>query len=275
MAHSTTSSLTIQNFFTTTLSGNVATSDTVINLTNVPAGSEGYLVIDPNSLTGTREIIYYNSKTSSTVTTPDATQGSGRGVGGTTAQTHTTGTLVEMRFSAEHWLALQNGQSLSAGSITSTNLAAGVLSPANFSNPYKFSVYKTTGQTSVSTTAKITWDTELFDTNNNFATSTYTAPLSGFYLFHAQAYVASSTTFCHIDFYKNGSLYKPGDAQSSSTSGDIICSNSALLQLTATDTIDVRVAFTGGGTRNVFGVTDVAIGTTGPTTFEGFLVSAT
>jgi hypothetical protein len=112
----------MQDFFTTTLSGNVALSDTVINLTNVPSATEGYLVIDPNNPT-TREIIYYNSKTSSTVTCPDATANSSRGLGGTSVQTHLSGVAVELREVAEYWQALQNGQSLGTGAALA-NLAA-------------------------------------------------------------------------------------------------------------------------------------------------------
>jgi hypothetical protein len=106
----TTQSLSMQDYFTTTLSSSVAVSDTVISLNAVPTTSEGYLVIDPNNAT-TREVIYFNSKSSSTVTCPDATSGSSRGLGGTTVQTHASGTAVEMRNVAEYWLELQSGNS--------------------------------------------------------------------------------------------------------------------------------------------------------------------
>lgn len=130
MAHATTSNLGMQDFFTTTLNGNVASGDTVINLNAVPTASEGYLVIDPNNPT-TREVIYYTSKTSGSVTCPDATAGSGRGVGGTSVQAHTSGTLVEMRDVAEYWQALQNGESLSASAISSTNIATNGVAAQN------------------------------------------------------------------------------------------------------------------------------------------------
>jgi hypothetical protein len=124
MAYTPSPNLAAQDFFTTTLTNNVAATDTVINLANVPAGTEGYLVIDPNNPT-TREIIYYNSKSSSTVTTPDATANSGRGIGGTSVQTHLSGVLVEQRMVAEYWNALQNGNSWAVGSIGATAFASG------------------------------------------------------------------------------------------------------------------------------------------------------
>lgn len=126
MAHATTSSLTMQDFFTTTLTGNVAVGDTVFSLANVPTGTEGFLVIDPNNPT-TREVIYYTAKGTSTVTTPDATANSGRGVGGTSVQTHTSGTLVEMREVAEYWQALQNGQSLTQNAVQAKHLATNAI----------------------------------------------------------------------------------------------------------------------------------------------------
>lgn len=116
----------MQDFFTTTLSGNVSATDTTMNLNAVPTASEGFLVIDPNNIT-TREVIYYNSSTSSTVSTPDHTQGSGRGLGGTTVQSHTTGTLVEMREVAEYWVALQNGESLANSAVVTASVAANAI----------------------------------------------------------------------------------------------------------------------------------------------------
>lgn len=172
---------------------------------------------------------------------------------------------------------IDNSNIKSAAAIDGAKVATNTVNTdtKHISIPTKFSVYKTTTQSAVATTTKITWDTELFDTGSNFATSTFTAPSAGFYWFKASLYVSSSTTFAYVSLYKNGVLYTPGDAQSSSASGDIVLSVTELLQLTTSDTVDVRVAFSGGGTRDILGVTGVAIGTTGFSKFEGMLVSAT
>src|ERR1043165_2508922 len=52
------------------------------------------------------------------------------------------------------------------------------------SNPYKFSVYHNTTQ-SITTGAdrQISFNTEDYDTNSNFASNNYTAPVAGFYMF--------------------------------------------------------------------------------------------
>ena len=81
------------NFFETTLSADATDSDTDIFLSDVPTESEGTLVINPDSTTN-REIIYYNSKTSTKVVCPSAALG--RGYDGTTATSHTSGTKVIM-----------------------------------------------------------------------------------------------------------------------------------------------------------------------------------
>lgn len=248
MPHATTPNLGVQDFFTTTLSGNVAATDTVINLTNIPTPTEGYLVIDPNNPT-TREIIYYNSKTSSTVTCPDATANSGRGIGGTSVQVHLSGVAVELRDVAEYWLALQNGQSLGAGSIPASALASGTLSNANLSNPYKFAVYKSASTQTATSGDTVTWDVEDYDTGNNFASNTFTAPVNGFYHFDAVVYV-SAGTICYVTIKKNGSIYKRG-AVAVGGGSDTAPSFSGDFQLSASDTITTNINFTGGGTKTV------------------------
>ncbi len=105
-----TPNLSYQNFFTTTLSSSIVAGDTTIPLVSVPTPSEGYLVIEPDSSTN-REIIYYTSVGGSFVTCPSAA--SGRGVGGTTAISHSSGATVQLNNNAEYWTGLQDGSALS------------------------------------------------------------------------------------------------------------------------------------------------------------------
>lgn len=140
------------------------------------------------------------------------------------------------------------------------------------SNPYKFSAYKTTSQATVGDSTKITFGTEDFDTNNNFASSTYTAPVAGFYLFNAQIYIGSAGTYQGLTLYKNGSQFRRGSADSAVTAGDCIEAGSWLVNAAANDTFDIYFLIGGGATRTIFGSTDV---TGRPTTFEGILLSRT
>ncbi len=100
-----TPNLGFQNWYSSTLSSGVTASDTTLYLNSLPTPSEGYLVIEPDSTTN-REIIFYNSKGANFVTVPSV---SDRGVGGTTAVSHSSGVTVQMNIVAEHFEALQDG----------------------------------------------------------------------------------------------------------------------------------------------------------------------
>lgn len=265
MAHATTPSLTMQDYFTTTLTGNVAVGDTVFSLANVPTGTEGFLVIDPNNPT-TREIIYYTAKGTSTVTTPDATANSGRGVGGTSVQTHTSGTLVEMREVAEYWKALQNGQSLNY-----------VPSTAALFNPYKFSVYRAAGWSAPATSSSVVqMDTKDYDTGTNVDIVThpgrFTAPVSGFYHFSCSvsyAITAVGNGFV-VSLYKNASEVRRGVQIYQTVNGAVLGAVvSADLQLTAGDFVEIYM-FNGGTQVGATGGVGSAL-----TYFQGHLTSTT
>ncbi len=103
-----TSNLTAQDFFSTTLSAGISDTDTVIPLNAVPNGTEGFLVIDQDN--SSKEIIFYSSKGASSVTCPAAS--TGRGQGGTTAVSHSSGATVKLNVVSQYWLALRNAAAL-------------------------------------------------------------------------------------------------------------------------------------------------------------------
>lgn len=110
-------------------------------------------------------------------------------------------------------------------------------------NPYKFSALHNASQNSGNAAfAQVSFNTELFDSNGNFASSTYTAPVNGFYLFGARIHTTSSPTRLIIALYKSGTEIARGtdvsddEAQAAGT-GVMV---TKLLQLSAADTIDVR-----------------------------------
>lgn len=108
----TTPTLSMQSFFSTTLSSGIVAGDTVIPLNAVPNGTEGFLVIDQDN--AAREVIYFTSKDSSSVTCPSTS--TGRGQGGTTATSHQSGATVKLNFVDQYFSELQNGNAFAWGS---------------------------------------------------------------------------------------------------------------------------------------------------------------
>jgi hypothetical protein len=81
------------------------------------------------------------------------------------------------------------------------NLPMGGVAPA-------FSAYRSTTQAlTLFTNTKIVCDTKEFDTNNNFASGTFTPTVAGYYQISA-GLSASAVTQIAVTIYKNGSPYK-------------------------------------------------------------------
>lgn len=93
MAASPTTNISFQNFFSAQLTADITASDVDIPMDAIPNGSEGFLVIEPDSASK-REVIYYTSKTALKVVCPSA--GDGRGQDDTSATTHANGSTVIM-----------------------------------------------------------------------------------------------------------------------------------------------------------------------------------
>jgi hypothetical protein len=102
--------------------------------------------------------------------------------------------------------------------VTSTDLTASTAVVADANKKLvslvqpAVSAYKSTNQSITTTTAtKITFDTENFDTNNNFASSTFTPTVAGYYQISSGFFPsADSTTFSRafISIYKNGAEWQ-------------------------------------------------------------------
>lgn len=135
-------------------------------------------------------------------------------------------------------------------------------------NPYKFRVYRNSAWTGSASYAKVQFDSEDFDSNSNFDSTTnyrYTAPVTGFYLFSARASNAQTGTGdTAIALYVNGSLHTTGALYAHTVNFDYSAEVTGLISLTASDYVEVY--FKGGGT-----------GRTGnkDTYFCGYLVSQT
>lgn len=95
--------LATSNAFNTTANGNIAQGDTTINLTSVLGlQAPGILVIDGKDTSGNitpgfREFVSYTGISSTTIT------GVTRGLGGSSAQSHQSGAVVEEVWTMTHW----------------------------------------------------------------------------------------------------------------------------------------------------------------------------
>jgi hypothetical protein len=94
---------------------------------------------------------------------------------------------------------------LGASSVAQTNLGTNVVG-----NGPAFSAYNSAGQTVPNDTfTKIIFDTENFDTNNNFASSRFTPTVAGYYVFTNTLAIGNFTNTGTNEFeqvlFKNGS----------------------------------------------------------------------
>lgn len=126
-----TSDLDFQNFFSTTLTSGISATDTSIPLDSVPNGNQGFLVIDPDS-SANREVIFYTSKTGSTVECTSAADG--RGQDDSSAVAHSSGVTVVCASVAGYFEALQSGDSIGVFPISTDRQDIAVNSTAT--NPH-------------------------------------------------------------------------------------------------------------------------------------------
>ena len=129
-----------------------------------------------------------------------------------------------------------------------------------------FSAYATSNQATTSgVTTKILFGSKLFDTNNNFASSTFTPTVAGYYQINCQLLKDGSCTRVGIYIYKNGSvLYQGTDITASSY---IRGTMSALIYMNGTTDYLEIYGYQAGGTGFTY-----SSGNTSDTWFNGCLV---
>lgn len=128
--------------------------------------------------------------------------------------------------------------------IDSTN---GVTFPnttiANTGNGPAFSAYANVGTSCAGgSNTKVAFQVEEFDTNNNFASSTFTPTIAGYYQINAGLVLSGNTNQAYgsILIYKNGSLYKQGQSfQSSSGASPVVTVNSLVYCNGTTDYVEI------------------------------------
>lgn len=135
--------------------------------------------------------------------------------------------------------------------MTLTPKGTGKLTLNNLYNPYKFSAYCSSGKSISNTSLIVDLQTELFDTNNNFSSSRYTAPIDGFYVVMAQAWMgvagSGSAEYCNIQIRKNGTGILESMRQNGSDNANRLIRPNVMgiIQLAAGDYIELWGQFTG------------------------------
>jgi hypothetical protein len=134
------------------------------------------------------------------------------------------------------------------GTVLTTASTFGGTGPA-------FSAYKNTTQSlSAATATKILFQTEEFDTNSNFASSRFTPTVAGYYQVSGCVYFNTTTGFCQIIFYKNGSSFKSGNAFASLAGVGGVVNASALIYCNgSTDYIELYGYQSMGGETTALG----------------------
>ncbi len=152
-----------------------------------------------------------------------------------------------------------------------TGIANMALSTTSISNPYKFRAYRSANFTSTSgADTKVPLNSEVFDTNNNFDSTTnyrYTAPVSGFYWFHGSVVITT------LNGYLQSSIWVSGVKN---MSGNVIYRTGA--PQTHASTVGALIQLTAGQYVELYYYIDTALTVAGGSTnthLLGFLVSQT
>lgn len=154
--------------------------------------------------------------------------------------------------------------------VTTAKIADDAVTPAKWTNPYCFRAYATGSTTLTDNTAvKVALAGESYDYNNNFASSTYTAPVAGVYHFDANLQIGSAVSTgvnCQASIQVNGAtaltgpVFVPTNFAASNVSGDIL--------LAANDTVEFYFKQDSAGAEDVNASASA-------TYFSGHLVHAT
>lgn len=120
-------------------------------------------------------------------------------------------------------LASGVGNLVTVPSVTGTAMVSGNMPAFYATNSGNQSI-------SAATYTKVTFDTEVFDTNNNFASSRFTPTVAGYYQISLGTYFGNGSADNIVTIYKNGSILIRGSGLfTGSSSGGSTYSMSALV----------------------------------------------
>ena len=150
-------------------------------------------------------------------------------------------------------LALQSaGTTIATISSTVLTMNSGNIVQASGAAP-AFSAYSTTlTSTSTATWTKVTFNTEEFDTNSNFASNRFTPTVAGYYQVNTSVSGPSSAAgIILVNIYKNGGNWKSGNEIPNTLAGTYVVAAGLIYCNGSTDYIEVYAIQTTGGTANL------------------------
>lgn len=125
-------STTLQNFYKATITKNWTATTGDFNVSVKPTTSSGWLVISANNTT-LREIVFFSATGTNAYGDYVTISSVGdRGLGGTTAQTHTIGETIRMNITSLHWADMQSDIDaiIAAGAPNASETAKGLFEEA-------------------------------------------------------------------------------------------------------------------------------------------------
>jgi len=148
----------------------------------------------------------------------------------------------------------------SNGLVVTPDNSGNIVLQYNGQSAPTFSAYQSTTSQGISNASmtKVTFDSEEWDTNNNFASSRFTPTVAGYYQINASISFQTPITptgECQVNIYKNGGFYRSGtDISTGSNSSFYALTISALVYANGTtDYFEIFVYQTSGATKNVYG----------------------
>ena len=161
-----------------------------------------------------------------------------------TFNTNASGTVAAEIF-ASGGVSIGNTTDPGAGNLSVTG---NVIAP-NLQGP-AFSAYASTGTSMTTAVAtKIIYDSEEFDTNNNFASSRFTPTVGGYYQINAVVTGGNSALGqLTVFIYKNGSQYKAGNQILNNTSYSCAVISCLVYLDGSTDYVEIYASQTSGST---------------------------
>jgi hypothetical protein len=132
-------------------------------------------------------------------------------------------------------LASGTGNLVTVPAVTGTAMVSG--------NMPAFSAFPSSGQTvATGTWTKVLFQNEVFDTNNNFASSRFTPTVAGYYQMNGLVYFSTMTSsWGTIQFYKNGLPYSYGSDLNGTTNGMHLFISNLVYLNGSTDYIELYV----------------------------------